>query len=576
MLFTCGQQLPAPEKQVSQTVIAQADSFAQFITNSFLPAVKTRAANTKQLQALFLQARLAYKKFEWAAEYFTPSSAKLINGAAVPDIEAGRLSVPQGLQVVEGFLFPQYDTSKKTALIRQLEMLPQATEECQAYFKNIPLLNWQVFDAAKLEVFRIITLGITGFDTPLAENSMAEAACSLSSLEKIISLYDAGDATVPFNVAVGYLQKKTGFDGFNRAEFITRYANPLTAGLAHLQHTLHIVPIQYSRLLRQEAATLFDTAAFDVTAYAPGTGYTPTTQQIRLGERLFNDPALSGTGTRSCASCHDPAKAFADGLAKNGDISGSGLLPRNTPTLLNSALQPAEFYDMRVTTLEDQVTDVVQSQHEMGGDMATVAKKLWQNNTYRQLFAQAFPGKTRTAIDTAEATHAIAEYVRSLTKLNSRFDAYMRGDTAAMNTNEINGFNLFMGEAKCGTCHYMPLFNGTLPPGYTNTEPEVIGVPSVSNPKVIDNDPGRYGVVNTPFYLYAFKTPTVRNAAKTTPYMHNGVFATLEEVVDFYNNGGGEGLGIKLPNQTLPSSKLNLTVAEKRDLIAFIKCLDSK
>jgi len=184
--------------------------------------------------------------------------------------------------------------------------------------------------------------------------------------------------------------------------------------------------------------------------------------------------------------------------------------------------------------------------------------------------------------------NALGSYVRSLVFLNSRFDQYMRGNKAALTAEEVNGFNLFMGKAKCGTCHYMPLFNGNFPPRFVKTDAEVIGVPATAQallrgrPRgggkgaVIDADPGRFAIVPAESFRHAFKTPTVRNAARTGPYMHNGVFSTLEEVMDFYNKGGGAGLGIKIPNQTLPFDKLDLNENERREIIAFIRSLDSQ
>jgi len=172
--------------------------------------------------------------------------------------------------------------------------------------------------------------------------------------------------------------------------------------------------------------------------------------------------------------------------------------------------------------------------------------------------------------------NAIGSYVRSLTYLNSRFDAYMRGDKTAMNADEVAGFNLFMGRAKCGTCHYMPLFNGTFPPRYMKIETEVIGVPQTAAGKKIDDDLGRYAVVKAESVRHAFKTPGLRNVARTAPYMHNGVFGTLEQVVDFYNKGGGAGLGLKIENQTLPFDKLELTEKERNRLVSFMKTLDSR
>jgi cytochrome c peroxidase len=133
-----------------------------------------------------------------------------------------------------------------------------------------------------------------------------------------------------------------------------------------------------------------------------------------------------------------------------------------------------------------------------------------------------------------------------------------------------------MGKGRCGTCHYMPLFNGNFPPLYSRTEAEVIGVPGAAGSGVVDKDDGQYGVLHAPFLRHAFKTPTLRNVARTAPYMHNGVFATLEQVVDFYDDGGGMGEGEKIENQTLPGDSLHLAPVEKRALISFMKSLDDR
>jgi cytochrome c peroxidase len=136
-----------------------------------------------------------------------------------------------------------------------------------------------------------------------------------------------------------------------------------------------------------------------------------------------------------------------------------------------------------------------------------------------------------------------------------------------------------MGKAACGTCHFAPTFNGTVPPGYSESESEVLGVPSVNttdNPP-IDPDLGRLGNRHprdeAEIYRHSFKTVTVRNVTLTAPYMHNGVYNTLEEVVDFYNRGGGAGMGMDLPFQTLPFSELNLNEGEVADLVAFMETL---
>jgi cytochrome c peroxidase len=613
VLFSCREEkkaAPASEKIIAQTLLTQVDSFAA-LCSSLRAGVEgssfgggrssgdgvsgeagsgVREAKEKQLRQLFLQARLAFKRFEWAAEYFEPAASRTVNGPPVKEVElSGVVIEPGGLQVIEGLLFPGYDTASKPELLRQLGLLQRGCVKYKTHFENIDILDWQVFDATKLEVFRIETLGITGFDNPLSLKSMAECAASLGSIRDVLEHYDEG-VRGKFDAATRFLGSNADFNSFDRAAFITVYGNPITTGITALEDRLKINVTRYNRLLNQDAKTLFDTAAFNVNAYAPDESSFISPAKIALGQRLFADPGLSGDGTRSCQSCHQPGKAFTDGLVKNTNLGSKQLLARNTPTLLNAALQPSQFYDLRVRTLEDQSLTVVQNTVEMHGSMKLSVQRLWQDTAYRRLFTAAFPRKDRAGIDTLEVMNALGSYVRSLVFLNSRFDAYMRGDKAAMSGEEVKGFNLFMGRAKCGTCHYMPLFNGNFPPRFVKTEAEVIGVPGAGRGAdglrsgragrgvgaVIDADLGRFAIVANESFRHAFKTPTVRNAALTAPYMHNGVFGTLEEVMDFYNKGGGVGLGMKILNQTLPFDKLDLTQDERNAVIAFIKSLNSQ
>jgi cytochrome c peroxidase len=579
-LFSCRHK-PTPEKAIAQTLIAQVDSFVAS-KNKLLTAVKSGSVSEKQLQALFLQARIAYKKFEWAAEYFSPAASRFINGPPVQEVEMtdGQVFEPAGLQVIEALLFPKYDIAQKKELIRQLNLMQSGCDDYKSHFANIDIFDWQVFDAAKLQVYRVLTLGITGFDDPLSLKSMDESAASLESLKSVLAYYEGDSDTEnlaqKINATTKYLRNNTNFNAFNRAAFITGYGNGISTGITNLENKLKIHTMRYIRLLNQDAKTLFDVNAFNVNAYAPDESSFSTAKKVTLGRVLFADPVLSGTGTRSCQSCHQPEKAFTDGLVKNTMITSAKLLRRNTPTLINAALQPSQFDDLRVSTLEDQSGSVVRNPQEMHGSMKLAVNKLWQNKTYRQLFSTAFPKPNRAGIDTLEVMNAIGSYVRSLVSLNSRFDEYMRGNKTAMNQDEVTGFNLFMGKAKCGTCHYMPLFNGTFPPRYMKIESEVIGVPQSRKNNAIDNDMGRYDILKVAAFKHAFKTTTVRNAEGTAPYMHNGVFTTLEQVVDFYNKGGGTGLGLKVDNQTLPFDKLDLTAKESGQIVAFIKSLNSR
>jgi cytochrome c peroxidase len=581
VFFSCKQNSIPASKTISQILLDQIDSFAS-VCKQFRTAAENPSTKTGTLQNLFLQTRLAYKKFEWAAEYFTPLTARMVNGPPVPEVEMpGRnVTSPTGLQVMEAILFPHYDSAHREIFLRQIDMLQSDADLFKERFGGMDMYDELVFDAVKLEIYRVITLGITGFDNPQTLKSMPESQAVLESLQEILELYPAKGETdslmTAFDGAINYLRVNPDFNLFNRAEFITRYINPMTASLTRLRKELSIPFHRYNRLLNQDAQTLFDTNTFNVNAYAPDRYFFVSPEKIALGKALFAEPLLSGDGSRSCQSCHQPALAYTDGLAKNKTLTKNGLLKRNTPTLINAALQPALFDDLRVNSLEDQSITVVQNSEEMHGSMGKTARRLWENKVYRKLFSLAFPKKDRTEIDTMEVMNAIGSYIRSLVRLNSRFDEFMRGDRTAMDAEEINGFNLFMGKGKCATCHFLPLFSGNFPPGYTTMETEVIGVPQTDGGRELDPDLGRFDIVPLPFFKHAFKTPTVRNAARTAPYMHNGVFKSLEEVMEFYNKGGGIGLGLKLDNQTLPFDKLDLTKKEKLDIIAFMKSLDSR
>ncbi|MEL6653904.1 MAG: cytochrome c peroxidase, partial [Bacteroidota bacterium] len=205
-------------------------------------------------------------------------------------------------------------------------------------------------------------------------------------------------------------------------------------------------------------------------------------------------------------------------------------------------------------------------------------KTLQQSEEYVQLFEEAFP-RRGNVINANTFQTAMLAYVRSLKGFNSPFDRYMRGELTEIDPAVIRGFNTFMGKGACGTCHFAPVFNGTVPPKYHESESEVLGVPEdpyAMRPK-LDPDLGRFEnrrlKEKVDYNRFAFKTPSVRNIALTAPYMHNGAYETLDDVMDFYNKGGGAGIGIHLDNQTLPPDPLNLNDGEIADVIAFMEAL---
>jgi cytochrome c peroxidase len=208
----------------------------------------------------------------------------------------------------------------------------------------------------------------------------------------------------------------------------------------------------------------------------------------------------------------------------------------------------------------------------MEGSLKEGIKRIRQHPVYYPQFQKAYSGDPDPVTD-YNIANAISSYVRSLTHYNSRFDKYMRNE-GDLTASEKKGFNLFAGKARCATCHYIPLFNGLVPPQFSETESEVIGVPAnnVGAPKP-DDDKGKFIFTRSTVHRHAFKTPTLRNVTLTAPYMHNGAFKSLEEVMDFYNKGGGAGTHTAFENETLPSDPLSLSKKEIKNVIAFLKTL---
>lgn len=538
-----------------------------------------QAVVTKQpedsIQRTFLQARIAYKKIEFITEYFMPSATRLVNGAPLNEIEIeeNMINEPGGFQVIEEYVFPKIDTANYQELIHQINKLQTELKRYQT-LQDLEYMPSQCLDAARLEVFRISSLGLSGFDTPLSQNKIAESIAVLAHLPVYLNLFGKVDKDLEkaFSESIQFLEKQKN-ESFDALTCIKQYLQPLTKGIINWQKTQEIAPLKDTRILSAEAGTYFDKNAFSGDFYTHNSEAYSSTAKASLGKKLFFDPVLSNGNGISCVTCHQPDKAFTDGQIKAIGISGKRV-QRNTPTLMYAGLQSKQFYDLSVGSLEEQAEKVVHNPLEMKGNLEKALISIKKDAKYAEVLKKAFPKVTR--IETRHLRNAIGAYIRSLAPFNSRFDQYMKG-TGILDNQEKQGFNLFMGKAKCGTCHFFPLFNGTVPPDFQKTESEVLGVFDQPRSKKIDKDLGR-GTHNPQIddWRYAFKTPTIRNIEKTAPYMHNGAYPDLVSVIDFYDHGGALGLGVELENQTLSDEQLKLSKTEKTALIAFLKTLTDR
>jgi cytochrome c peroxidase len=279
--------------------------------------------------------------------------------------------------------------------------------------------------------------------------------------------------------------------------------------------------------------------------------YTP--QKAELGYLLYFDKRLSGDGTVSCASCHHPNHAFTDARPLPVGIKNQ-TVPRHSPTIINRAFSVEQFWDGRAPSLEEQAKGPMTSPIEMGNTLDNVVKTVRGIPGYRQRFRQAF-GTEEITID--HIVKAIATFERCILSGNSDYDRFKAGDKSALSSSAQNGMKIFFSnKARCDSCH-----DGI---NFTNGMFANIGV-GMDKP---NPDLGRYNFTKREDDKGAFKTPTVRDIARTGPYMHDGSMKTLEEVVEHYNKGG-----IKNPWLHQNVRPLELKDQEKKDLVEFLKAL---
>ncbi|MDY0781537.1 cytochrome-c peroxidase [Tenacibaculum sp. IB213877] len=538
-------------------------------------------SESTEAKTLFTKLRNAFKKAEPYASYLNPEVGHRANGPALPVLtdDTQRVLHPIGLQKIEESIY-EGDVSN-SVYQEEIRLTKGLLSVLKKNIENRKLTPQRFFVATHQQLFRIISLGISGFDTPVSQLGIKESAISLESLQfvyensiqsTIKSKDEKLDTEFRDNIskAVNFIKQNDDFNTFDRYTFIRDYMNPITKNWVAIRKESDIwEPIQTTPF-NFDAPTFFEENSFNVNFFTQPNNRNPSEKQIELGKKLFFDPQLSSGGKMACATCHIPEKGYADGLTVSLDNSGKGL-QRNTPTLINTALQQSFFWDGRSATLLDQISSVFLNPQEFDTNVHQFSNEILKDTTYYKLFQDAFGCVSTKNTDVIKA---ISSYVSTLNGFNSKFDKNIRGEEATFTEEEKLGLNLFMGKALCATCHFMPLTNGTVPPFFKETEKEVIGVPETSANKQLDDDLGFYWKYKSELHYGMFKTPTVRNAELTSPYMHNGVYKTLEEVIDFYNKGGGAGLGFDLPHQTLPFDNLELTEKEQKALIAYIKTLN--
>lgn len=469
----------------------------------------SKEANSGDWQTSFRSVRRAYKRIEFLLAYLDEESNRdFLNGPPLPWVNRVIAEVevvePMGMQIIEEHLYAEDAAANKAEIQRITTELIQNFKSIRLSQMRYPLTDRQIMEAIRAGILRITALGITGFDTPGAGESLPESAISMDAMRHAVSYYLphlppssvllADSIKTSFDVAIFRLGAGVPFESFDRLNLIRDCLEPLYGQILQLQLSLGIETIyqttSFSQAVNYLSPHMFSEGVLNDHYYSGIGAQVENMEAIALGRMLFFDPVLSANNERACASCHRPELAFTDGLPKSKASTYEGFVDRNSPTLINSVFADKYFYDLRSDRLENQAEHVIFNPKEFNTTYYDILSKLEASDEYGRRFKEAF-GKPANIQD---ISRALAAYVRSLQSFNSPVDRYLRGDQVQLSAQVQQGFNLFMGKALCGTCHFAPVFSGLVPPYFTENESEVIGVPA--DPKAprpdIDPDPGRY------------------------------------------------------------------------------------
>ncbi|MBK9107821.1 MAG: cytochrome C peroxidase [Saprospiraceae bacterium] len=442
--------------------------------------------------------------------------------------------------------------------------------------------------ANRLFILNLAVIYTSGFENPDSSRILPELIKTLHHTRDIYAVYARvyPSFALPqefmnlfYKMLFFVNSGQSSYSDFDHFTFIKDYVNPLYALNAQQINSLNLRSKSFNDYsLNNKALSIFSKDLYraqeNFSLFKRATLATKNDLK-KLGEQLFHDPILSGNNLRSCASCHHPNQFFIDTNAVAPlAFDQKGILSRNAPSLINASINHLLMHDGLHLSLKDQLKAVHQKVDEMNADEETTMKELLSCPDYKKQLQLLVENSSDKKLSFEHVAEAIISYYTSFDTAVSEFDLAITGRTQ-VSKQVKKGFNLFMGKAACGTCHFAPHFNGIKPP-YTGNEFEVLGVPVDTNFTALSADQGRYGVHPVPEMRNAFRTGALRNIGKTKPYMHNGLYKSLEEVIEFYNKGGGKGRGLQLDHQTLPEDQLQLTDLEKRQLVHFLESLNER
>ena len=548
----------------------------------------------KRIQEQIFLTRKQLKSIDFWLRYLEPASYKKINGPLPVEWEFELNEKPkkkEGAGLTLAALYLEEDHISKDSLLNLIRASQNASK---IFSSKVIAAELQTPDhfyyCNRLYLLNLAAVYTTGFECPDTGKIIPELRSMLSDVNTIYRSFNASfpetklddDFLTLYNNAVSFAESQPEYySKFDHYAFIKEYVNPLFSINQNLINKYRVNSRSNSdRNISNSSGSIFSKDLFRLQnskgIFKEVKDEKTLSEIDRLGKLLFYDPLLSGNNQRSCVSCHNSKEYFTDtALTASMQFNRTDFLSRNTPSLVNVVYNQLLMLDGKHVTLQMQGLDVITNPVELNSNKNELLKKILSCPDYKNSFNDLKQYSSQPQEITFDhIISAITFYYSKFSDYNSPFDESMNGDSD-LDESARNGFNIFMSKAKCGTCHFVPQFNGVKPP-FVSSEFEVIGSPADSLYTGISGDSGRYSLNRVKETLNAFRTVTIRNAEFTKPYMHNGVFSTLAQVIDFYNTGGGKGRGLKVINQTLSPDSLHLTDAEKNELILFINSLSEK
>ncbi len=560
-------------------------------------ATVTSITDIEKIKTQIVLTRKKLKALDIWLRYLEPVAYKKINGSLPVEWETEvfeKFEKPykrEGAGLTLAALYLDEKNISKDSLRSLIKLCIAATETYSADSITKELNTYHHFFLCnRLFLLNLASIYTTGFECPDTALIIPELRDMMANVNNIYIAFNKSYPVTPFTQEYTDLYRRaivfvntqsSDYTKFDHFSFIRNYINPLFAMNQKMVLQYHVVShsmVDYS--LSKQSTSIFSKSVYrgqnSKGIYLRVDDTAVLAEIDRLGKLLFYDPILSGNNLRSCASCHNPKQYFTDTVATASlQFDHQNFLPRNTPSLINAPYNHLIMLDGKHLSLQDQTKAVITSPVEMGSDEKDIVAKVLSCKEYSKAFEKLLQYTPQEKEITFEhIASAITFYYSKFSRFYAPFDDAIN-NSKPLEPLAQKGFNLFMSKAQCGTCHFVPQFNGVKPP-FVSSEFEVLGVPRDTAFKQLSPDKGRYSINPAYETMNAFRTGSLRNSAHTMPYMHNGVFTTMEQVIDFYDAGGGAGHGLKVDNQTLSSDSLKLTKVEKKQLLAFIASLNER